>query len=198
MNSLLSFARIQRRHRHLVGGKAMTLATLMRGGITVPDGLCVTTTVYEDFIRTTGLGTRIGMEMGRLPLAEMRWEEIWDLALRIRNLFLNTAIPDHLRETLASELETRFAGRAMAVRSLSPQEDRVGSSFAGLHESYVNICGLDAILAHIRLVWASLWSDGALLYRKELGMDMQKSAMAVIVQELVAGDEEGPGPQGTP
>ena len=191
MNGILSFARIQRRHRGLVGGKAMTLATLMRGGITVPDGLCVTTTVYEDFIRTTGLGTRIGMEMGRLPLAEMRWEEIWDLALRIRNLFLNTAIPDHLRETLASELETRFAGRAMAVRSSSPQEDRAGSSFAGLHESYVNIRGLDAILAHIRLVWASLWSDGALLYRKELGMDMQKSAMAVIVQELVAGERSG-------
>jgi phosphoenolpyruvate synthase/pyruvate phosphate dikinase len=40
-------------------------------------------------------------------------------------------------------------------------------------------------------VWASLWSDGALLYRKELGMDMQKSAMAVIVQELVAGERSG-------
>ncbi len=191
MNAILSFDRIEGRHRHLVGGKALALATLMRGGITVPDGLCVTTTVYEDFVDTTGLGTRIGLEMGRLPLAEMRWEEIWDMALRIRNLFLTTAIPDHLTETLASELEARFAGRAVAVRSSSPQEDRAGSSFAGLHESFVNVRGLDAILANIRLVWASLWSDGALLYRKELGMDMQKSAMAVIVQELVAGERSG-------
>ncbi len=191
MNAILSFARIEGHHRHLVGGKALALATMMRSGITVPDGLCVTTTVYEDFIRSTDLGTRIGLEMGRLPLAEMRWEEIWDMALRIRNLFLNTAIPDHLRETLASELESRFTGRAVAVRSSSPQEDRAGSSFAGLHESFVNVRGLDAIFTHIRLVWASLWSDGALLYRKELGMDMQKSAMAVIVQELVAGECSG-------
>ena len=191
MNAILSFDRIEGRHRGLVGGKALALATLKRGGMTVPDGLCVTTTVYQDFIRTTGLGTRIGLEMGRLPLAEMRWEEIWDMALRIRNLFLNTSLPDHLKETLASELEAQFAGRAVAVRSSSPQEDRAGSSFAGLHESFVNVRGLDAILAHIRLVWASLWSDGALLYRKELGMDMQKSAMAVIVQELVAGERSG-------
>lgn len=191
MNRILSFDRIDDRHRGLVGGKALALATLMRGGIAVPDGLCVTTTVYEEFIRTTRLGTRIGLEMGRLPLSDMRWEEIWDMALRIRNLFLNTAIPDHLRESLASDLEARFAGCAVVVRSSSPQEDRAGSSFAGLHESYVNVRGLDAILDHIRLVWASLWSDGALLYRKELGMDMQKSAMAVIVQELVEGNCSG-------
>ena len=191
MNGILSFNRIEGRHRGLVGGKALALATLMRAGITVPDGLCVTATVYEDFIRTTGLGTRIGMEMGRLPLAQMRWEEIWDMALRIRSLFLNTAIPEPLKETIASQLEARFAGRAVAVRSSSPQEDRAGSSFAGLHDSYVNVRGLESILEHIRLVWASLWSDGALLYRKELGMDMQKSAMAVIVQELVAGERSG-------
>jgi pyruvate,water dikinase len=191
MNSILLFSRIEERHHGLVGGKALALATLMRDGVRIPDGLCVTTTVYENFIRTSGLGTRIGLEMGRLPLAQMRWEEIWDMALRIRNLFLNTAIPDHLRETLASALKGRFADRAVAVRSSSPQEDRAGSSFAGLHESYVNVRGLDAIIEHIRLVWASLWSDGALLYRKELGMDMQKSAMAVIIQDLVAGERSG-------
>ena len=191
MKGVLSFARIEKRHRHLVGGKALTLATLIRGGITAPDGLCVATTVYKDFVRTTGLGTRIGLELGRLPLSEMRWEEIWDMALRIRNLFLNTPLPEHLKATLAATLEAHFGDRAVAVRSSSPQEDRAGSSFAGLHESYVNVRGLEAILEHIRLVWASLWSDGALLYRKELGMDMQKSAMAVIVQELVAGERSG-------
>jgi len=191
MNGILSFARIERRHRHLVGGKALAIATLMRSGITVPDGLCVTTAVYKDFLRSTGLGTRISLEMGRLPLAQMRWEEIWDLALRIRNLFLNTHIPEPLKSALAVELEAYFDGRAVAVRSSSPQEDRTGGSFAGLHESFINVRGLDAILGHIRLVWASLWSDGALLYRKELGMDMQKSAMAVIIQELVSGECSG-------
>lgn len=191
MKGILPFERIDARHRRLVGGKALALAALQRKGITVPDGLCVTTAVYREVLQTTGLGTRIGMELGRLPLAAMRWEEIWDMALRIRSLFLNTPIPGRLKEALTQELENRFGGSAVAVRSSSPQEDRSGTSFAGLHESYVNVRGVDAIVEHIRRVWASLWSDGALLYRRELGMDMQKSAMAVVVQTLVAGECSG-------
>ena len=191
MKPILAFEHIADRHKHLVGGKALALATLRRSGITVPDGLCVTTSAYREYVDTTRLGTRIGMELGRLPLAQMRWEEIWDMALRIRNLFLNTDIPDRLKQALVPVLENRFGDAAVVVRSSSPQEDRSDTSFAGLHESYVNVRGIDAILEHIRLVWASLWSDGALLYRRELGMDMQTSAMAVIVQELVDGERSG-------
>ncbi len=41
------------------------------------------------------------MELGRKPLEEMRWEEIWDAALRIRSLFSRHALPGHLREIIA-------------------------------------------------------------------------------------------------
>ena len=46
-------------------------------------------------------------------------------------------------------------------------EDAVGTSYAGIHESYVDVRTVDAVIDKIRLVWASLWSDAALLYRKE-------------------------------
>lgn len=191
MNAILPFKHIQSRHQYLVGGKALALASLMRSGIAIPDGLCITTAAYRDYIRGTGLDTRIALEMGRLPLAKMRWEEVWDMALRIRNLFLTTEIPEPLKAKLIPLLEERFGHSAVAVRSSSPQEDRSNTSFAGLHESYINIRGIVSILEHTRLVWASLWSDGALLYRKELGMDMKESRMAVIVQELVSGECSG-------
>ncbi len=191
MKAIIAFDQIRDRHRHLVGGKTLALATLRRSGIMVPDGHCITTVAYRRFIDLTGVGTRIALELGRLPLAQMRWEEIWDLALRIRSLFLNTEIPEQLEAALAPALTSRFGDSAVVVRSSSPQEDRAGTSFAGLHDSYVNVRGIDAMFTHIRLVWASLWSDGALLYRKELGMDMQKSAMAVIIQELVSGERSG-------
>ena len=58
-------------------------------------------------------------------------------------------------------------------------------SFAGLHESVVGITGLDALLDALRVVWASLWSDAALLYRAELGLTPLRSEMAVVIQELV-------------
>jgi pyruvate,water dikinase len=55
----------------------------------------------------------------------------------------------------------------------------------------VNVRGVDDILEHIKLVWASLWSDAALLYRRELGLDPRRSVMAVVVQEIVAGERSG-------
>ena len=73
----------------------------------------------------------------------------------------------------------------MAVRSSSPQEDRADTSFAGLDYSYANARGTAAIIEHIRRVWDSLWPDGALIYRRELGIDIRHSTMAVNVQEIV-------------
>ncbi len=80
---------------------------------------------------------------------------------------------------------------AVAVRSTAPGEDSASQSFAGLHESRVMLQGAEAILEAIRLVWASLWSDGALLYRHELGLQPGKSGMAVIIQEMVIGEVSG-------
>jgi pyruvate,water dikinase len=100
-------------------------------------------------------------------------------------------MPSDLRTDLQSVLESKFPGESLVVRSSAPGEDSLHASFAGLHESYVNVQGVDSILEHIRLVWASLWSDRALLYRQELGLDVEKSSMAVVVQKLVSGDRSG-------
>ncbi len=85
----------------------------------------------------------------------------------------------------------RFSDRPVSVRSSAPGEDSSKTSFAGLHESFVNIRGVESILEHIKLVWASLWSDRALLYRQELKLDVGKSTMAVVVQEMVLGERSG-------
>lgn len=77
------------------------------------------------------------------------------------------------------------------MRSSAIDEDTGQASFAGLHDSYVNIRGVAAILRHVRLVWASLWSDAALLYRHEIGLDISRSAMAVLVQVLEVGQSSG-------
>ena len=174
-----------------VGGKALALARMSRAGIAVPPFVAVTTDAYEAYLEATGLRVRILFELERKDFAEMRWEELWDAALRIRSLFLTTPLPEELRAALAQPLAARFSEVATVVRSSAPGEDSAGASFAGLHESYVNVRGVDAILEHVKLVWASLWSDAALLYRRELGLDPRRSVMAVVVQEIVAGERSG-------
>ena len=89
----------------------------------------------------------------------MRWEEIWETALRIRNLFLRMPFPANLKEVLKAYCDHYFQTDSVVIRSSAGDEDSAGSSFAGINESYVNVRRFDAIIKHIQLVWASLWSD---------------------------------------
>jgi phosphoenolpyruvate synthase/pyruvate phosphate dikinase len=77
----------------LIGGKAAKLAQLAQTGFRVPDGFFITARAYEYFVEEQELARLIRMEMGRKPFASMRWEEIWDMALRIRSAFLAGPFP---------------------------------------------------------------------------------------------------------
>jgi pyruvate,water dikinase len=171
MNLVLPLRKIDEQQRGQVGGKGFALAEMEKKGLRVPEAVCVTTGAYNEYVTKTGLRDQIILELYRKAFEDMRWEEIWDTSLRIRSLF---------SARLAPAIQSKFLGRTVSVRSSAPGEDSSKTSFAGLHESYVNISGVEAILDNIRLVWASLWSDRALLYRQELGLDVEKSAMAVI------------------
>ena len=177
--------------RRLVGGKGYALARLAAAGLAVPRTLCLTTQAYRRFVGSTGLLGRIVLEIGRKPPEQMRWEEMWDTALRIRSLFDRTPLPPELASSLSEAIDSFAGSIPMAVRSSALGEDSARASFAGLHESYLNVRGTAAILEHVRKVWASLWSDAALLYRQELGLEVERSAMAVVVQELVEGEVSG-------
>jgi pyruvate,water dikinase len=180
MNLVVPLHKIDERHRSQVGGKGFALAEMAKKGLPVPDALCVTTGAYDEYVTKTGLRDQIILELYRKTFEDMRWEEIWDTSLRIRSLFNKTPMPPDLRARLAPAIQSKVLGKSVSVRSSAPGEDSSKTSFAGLHESYVNISGEEAILDNIRLVWASLWSDRALLYRQELGLDVEKSRSGVV------------------
>ena len=191
MNWILPSEAVKPEDRPRVGGKGYALSLLAKGGFNTPKTICVTIDAYQEFLNQTGLRERILLELHRKDFKEMRWEEIWDCATRIRNLFLTKPLPKSLSQELRQSIDEFFSDQTVAVRSSAPDEDDAGSSFAGLHESFINLNGVDSILKHIRLVWASLWSDAALLYRQEIGLDAEKSAMAVVVQETIPGERSG-------
>ena len=191
MNRFVTLDSIKEGDRHRVGGKSFSLARLGGNGFRIPEAVCVTTAAYDDYVTITGLQERILFELNRKEFKDMRWEELWDAALRIRNMFLKHPMPEELDVELREALGRHFEGKAAVVRSSAPGEDSAKASFAGLHESFVNVRGVDSILEHVRLVWASLWSDAALLYRQELGLDVETSTMAVLVQGMVTGQCSG-------
>ena len=80
----------------------------------------------------------------------------------------------------------RRVGRAdppVAVRSSAIAEDMPDASFAGVQDTYLWICGLDAVLDGIRRCWASFYNPEAVAYRKEHGIT--RGGMSVAVQYMV-------------
>lgn len=175
----------------LVGGKANNLSRLINYGFKVPKGICVTTEVYKDFTQKSGILSYISYELGRKPIENMRWEEMWDASLRIRNKFLRAEVPEDIRQRILLQVRKHFEGQVLAIRSSSNFEDSPINSYAGLHESYLNIQGEEEILKHVKLVWSSLWSDAAIAYSKELSLDQGEGKMAVVIQEMLPGEISG-------
>ena len=191
MKYILDISEIKVRDRSRIGEKAYRLSNLYKKKNRVPDSLCLCVEAFDEFISKNGLRERILLEINRKKLRDMRWEEMWDAALRIRNFFLNTKMPKSLKIEISEKLNSKFQNKPVAIRSSAPGEDSPKSSFAGLHDSFLNIRGIDSILEHIILVWASLFSDRAILYRKELDINFESASIAVLIQEIIDGDKSG-------
>ena len=191
MKLIYHLSQITRSERNFVGGKAFALAQMAQEGMPIPKTIGISIQAYNDFLDKTDLRAQVLMEYHRKPFDQMRWEEMWDCSLRINNMFARTPIPTTLAEALKNEIIESFGNKPVAVRSSAIGEDSVKTSFAGLHESYLNVKGPKDVLEHVKLVWASTWSDAAILYRKEIGLDIENSSMAVVIQELVQGQKSG-------
>lgn len=79
----------------------------------------------------------------------------------------------------------------VAVRSSAMDEDSGGASFAGMHDTFLNIAGPDAVLEAIQKSWASAVSPRALAYRRQKGLPVDDVQIAALVQQLVPADVSG-------
>jgi pyruvate,water dikinase len=110
---------------------------------------------------------------------------IASLGAGIRRDIEAIAIPEDLAAAIVHPLGVLGENGAYAVRSSATAEDMPTASFAGQHDSYLNVSGPPAILDHVRRCWASLFTDRAIAYRLRNGIDHRRVEMAVIVQRMV-------------
>ena len=114
---LAELAQLRAADAQWAGSKAVRLAALSQQGFSVPEGLCISALAYEQFLAESELSGRIQILIGRKRFEDMRWEELWDLALRIRNMFVRTAIPEQLQRALHQPLAAIFGDEPVVVRS---------------------------------------------------------------------------------
>lgn len=169
----------------VVGGKGAHLGSLSRvGGICVPLGFCVTTAGYR---RAMAAAPSVSDRLDQLAAPDPDDREATAThAAELRRIITALPMPDDLAAAISSALVGFGEGAAHAVRSSATAEDAHAASFAGLHETYLNVVGRAAILRHIRRCWASLFTERAVVYRQRHGIAQRAADMAVVVQQMVS------------
>ncbi|GAB3732024.1 PEP/pyruvate-binding domain-containing protein [Nocardiopsis nanhaiensis] len=172
------------------GGKAASLVRLIRAGVSVPDGFCVTTGAYDHYVERSGLGDPILEAVAAADPGAP--ETLRSAADRVADLFRGAPVPDDVAEGIRAAYKRLGSGSAaVAVRSSATAEDLPEHSFAGQQDTYLNIQGEEALLAAVRDCWASLWTARAIGYRARAGIAPEHVSLAVVVQELVPSDAAG-------
>jgi len=181
---VLDFQEIDQTQVAVVGGKGARLGELSQiEGIRVPPGFCVTTDAFQ---RILAEAPSIDDRLNRLDrLKPDDREAIRTLSAEIRRALEGMVIPKNLRSAITRPLVRLGEQAAYAVRSSATAEDFPTASFAGQHDTYLNIVGLAAILLHVSRCWASLFTERAVTYRLRHGFDHRKVHMAVVVQRMV-------------
>src|SRR3989440_7404917 len=181
---VLGFQEIDQTQVAIVGGKGAALGELSRiEGIPVPAGFCVTT---DAFRRIRAEAPSIDERLDRLSrLNPDDRVAIRRLSAEIRLTLEGIAIPDDLAAAITRALAGLGEQAAYAVRSSATTEALPTASFAGQHDTYLNVVGLAAILQHVSRCWASLFTDRAVTYRLRNGFDNRKIHMAAVVQQMV-------------
>jgi rifampicin phosphotransferase len=180
---VLRFDEIDETQVVVVGGKGAHLGELARiEGIRVPPGFCVTT---DAFRRIMGEAPSIDDRLDRLSrLNSDDRETIRAVSAEIRRTLEGIAIPDDVATAITLALARLGEHAAYAVRSSATAEDSPTASFAGQHDTYLNIVGPVAVLQHVSRSWASLFTERAVTYRLRNGFDHRKVHMAVVVQQM--------------
>ena len=175
-----------------VGGKGWNLARLDRFGFKIPPGGVLSTDAYMKFIDYNGLDDDIADISSRITAANLNeyTHELSQLEEKIRSGLLPQAIIDEVSAALQN---LGLVDKAMAVRSSASAEDSAAASFAGIHESFLNIRGLGNLLAAIKSCYASLWSPRAVAYRRKMKLDDNEVLPAVVLLEMVEAQAAGIG-----
>ncbi|BDG02275.1 phosphoenolpyruvate synthase [Anaeromyxobacter oryzae] len=178
----------------LVGGKTASLGELYREltqeGVRVPNGFAITAPAYRYVLEAGGLLPRLQQELAGLDKHDL--QDFAERGRRARALVYETPLPPDLAEQITTAYgrlcATYGADTDVAVRSSATAEDLPGVSFAGQHETYLNVRGVGHLLDACRRCFASLFTDRAISYRIDQGFDHLRVSLSIAVQKMVRSD----------
>ncbi len=192
---LLWFDQIGLKDVDRVGGKNASLGEMLRhltsNGIRVPEGFAVTTKAFREFVAAAGLEDKVQSILEGMDPDNP--SDVGPRGKQVRKAFLEAEFSGELRREIEYgywELGRRLGieNPSVAIRSSATSEDLDGASFAGQHETILNVRGETNVLKAIKQCFASLFTDRAIAYRAHKGFSQLGNALSVGVQRMVRSD----------
>lgn len=180
-----------------VGGKNASLGELLSqltsAGIRVPNGFATTAEAFRLFLKEGGLEDRIHARLAKLDVDDVK--ALAAAGAEIRGWIESAPFPAELEKEIREFYEWLREGRdiSVAVRSSATAEDLPDASFAGQQETVLNVVGIDAVLHHMKEVFASLYNDRAISYRVHKGFTHAEVALSAGVQRMCRSDKGAAG-----
>ena len=191
---VMFFNKIGREDVPLVGGKCANLGELYgQVGVPVPNGFAVSAEAYRVFMEETGLTEKINTLLADIDMDDM--ESLQSVSKAIREHVEKQPIPASVQQAIVEAYKKlcRDIGEkelAVAVRSSATAEDLPGASFAGQHDTFLNVTQ-KALLTSIQKCWSSVFTPRAIVYRKEKGFAHRDVLISVAIQEMIPSKASG-------
>ncbi|MBD3282156.1 MAG: phosphoenolpyruvate synthase [Candidatus Portnoybacteria bacterium] len=200
MKYIIPFKNIVHKDVSKVGGKNASLgemiSQLSKKGVKIPDGFATTAQAYFYFIKTAKLDKKIREIINNTDIDNIT--QLRKAGKQVRNLILKAELPQDLQEEIKEAYKTlskqyKQESTDVAVRSSATAEDLPSASFAGQHETYLNVKGEKELLETVKKCFASLFTDRAISYRAHHGFSHFDIALSVGVQKMARSDLGGSG-----
>ncbi|MFB1481667.1 phosphoenolpyruvate synthase [Corallococcus sp. RDP092CA] len=184
--TILWFDALSREDVAQAGGKGANLGELTRAGLPVPPGFVISAVAFHQAMKP--VRARLHELWERVDPDEPR--SLAGLTEALHDLVLHVPLPDWLHTSIIAAYHRLWECTAVAVRSSATAEDTATTSFAGMHESFTNVVGDDALIDRVRACWASAFSPRVVAYRKAQGLT-EVPEIAVVVQAMVDSTRSG-------
>ncbi|MBC2263822.1 phosphoenolpyruvate synthase [Listeria booriae] len=183
-NYVLEFEKIDQTNKALVGGKGANLGECAKiSGVQVPTGFCLTTEAYQKAVSQNEALQALLHQLSAQKITNQ--DQISKIGQSIRALIEEIEIPREIEAEITTNLAKIGFEQAYAIRSSATAEDLPTASFAGQHDTYLNIIGKTEILKHIKKCWASLFTDRAIIYRIQNNFEHTDVQLSVVIQQMV-------------
>ncbi|MGX1984148.1 pyruvate,water dikinase [Thermolongibacillus altinsuensis] len=170
---------------NLIGGKGYNLAKLHHYSFPVPEGGILTTEAYESFIKFNNL-SHVLNRANNINIDNLTSNETFEILESIQSSIMLGEFPEDITNEIKSFLgQTNLENYPLAVRSSATAEDSTKYSFAGIHETVLNVKGLNDVLEAVKRCFASIWSIRAVGYRRKFGINDSELMPAVVIMRLI-------------